>query len=316
MTRAHANSGQPPDRRTLALAFGASVLAGVVLFGLLLLIFGGSKTEPPEAIGLAVEAGSSTLVPGPASETVDGGGAPLILEHAPSEDMPRRTAERRAVAEGSPSASSDAASADPTSEMPSMVRIDGPTTVVLVGGREVTAGSFWIDVTEVTVAAFRGCVVAGACREPGSWGGCTWGDSDGQLPINCVSRSDARDFCDWRHSSYRLPKESEWIVAAWGGHDIPLLGISQPTAKRIAWWDGNSGERPRPVARLERNGYRLFDMFGNVAEWTMTQRDSKYVVHGGSFRSRLAGLTLKPTARLRGSDREVWVGFRCAQGGD
>ena len=44
----------------------------------------------------------------------------------------------------------------------------------------------------------------------------------------------------------------------------------------VGWYKGNSGGRNHPVGRKGANGYGVFDMTGNVWEWTCSAYDSEY----------------------------------------
>ena len=76
---------------------------------------------------------------------------------------------------------------------------------------------------------------------------------------------------------FRLPTEAEWEHAARAGTveatyagDVEQLACSpvDPVLHRIAWYCGNADKTHHPVGTKEPNGWELFDMLGNVMEWT------------------------------------------------
>lgn len=127
-------------------------------------------------------------------------------------------------------------------------------------------------------------------------------------------------------SGYRLPTEAEWEAAARCGTDLQFAGSDSPN--EVAWHGGNSGERTHPVARLAPNDCALFDMTGNVWEWTQdvygpypTEPATDPVGpssglgranRGGSWSS--AGTLLHVSSRHRGGDEAASpaFGFRVA----
>ena len=66
-------------------------------------------------------------------------------------------------------------------------------------------------------------------------------------------------------NGYRLPTRAEWVYAAKGGQNYRYAGSN--TLAEVAWYKENSGDRLHPVAVKKPNGYGLYDMSGNAAEW-------------------------------------------------
>jgi len=65
---------------------------------------------------------------------------------------------------------------------------------------------------------------------------------------------------------FRLPTEAEWEYACRsGGRDEEYAG---GPVEAVAWYDANSGWRSRPVGGKRPNGLGLYDMSGNLWEWT------------------------------------------------
>jgi formylglycine-generating enzyme required for sulfatase activity len=197
--------------------------------------------------------------------------------------------------------------------------------------RSVAVPAFWIDRTEVTVAAYRACVDRGACaRPPRSSPMCTFDLGDAQLPVSCVPWSSANAFC--LAVGKRLPREVEWENAArgttpirypWGGgHGCGVAAtLAGETTNRSC-----SGKRPSKVgAHLGgASPYGVLDMSGNVEEWVADwyadsvselspRAGSSHVLRGGGWLS--VPSLARTTSRNWGSVREAGpnVGFRCAR---
>lgn len=226
---------------------------------------------------------------------------------------------------------------------------------------------FQMDTVEITQDRFRELLGRNPVSPESPYG------SGGDLPVYNVTWFDAVLFCNARSKAegldtvyeylaadanpdgsvyslrglvsrldrkgFRLPTESEWEYAAraGGNGEFPWGGWQDSAAAREhAWYSGNSGNAVHPAARLRPNAFGLYDMAGNVMEWTNDWKaayprsglvdfagardpgpESDSPVKGGAFKFGLR--ELRPAARsaiyaaIR-SSRAEYVGFRCALG--
>lgn len=92
------------------------------------------------------------------------------------------------------------------------------------------------------------------------------------LPVVSVSWFMAQRFTEElskmdKHYHYRLPTEAEWEYAARAG-STGLRPWPLDDLEEYAWFINNSGDEPQSVATRKPNAFGLYDMIGNVWEWT------------------------------------------------
>ncbi|MEM6683016.1 MAG: SUMF1/EgtB/PvdO family nonheme iron enzyme [Pseudomonadota bacterium] len=147
--------------------------------------------------------------------------------------------------------------------------------------------AFAISVYEVTNQEYAECVSAGACNAPKGRAKKAY-NSIPNIPISGISWEEAMGYAAWLSEktghSYRLPTEIEWEYAARGGTDtlywwgntmIPnkenCFGC-QPDPKRPKMFPFSGVE---PVGGYQPNPFGLYDMIGNVSEWTLNCRGDR-----------------------------------------
>ena len=134
---------------------------------------------------------------------------------------------------------------------------------------------FYMGVHEVSFDAFDRFTEA-TSREPADDEG--WGR--GSRPVINVNLYDALGFAKWLSkrtgAHYRLPTETEWEHAARAGsRGLYPWGDALGTGRANCAGCGSpwDGESTAPVGSFPPNAWGLYDMVGNVGEWTCSMRD-------------------------------------------
>jgi formylglycine-generating enzyme required for sulfatase activity len=103
----------------------------------------------------------------------------------------------------------------------------------------------------------------------------------GGYPANSMQQYAALMYCKWLYKRtgifYRLPTEIEWEYAAKMGMEATAINWQDTTnLEKYAIYSKNSGNKYSKVGQLKPNGLGIYDMHGNVAEWTLDQYDERY----------------------------------------
>ena len=188
------------------------------------------------------------------------------------------------------------------------------------GIQSIYLDAFFIDVTEVTVDAYKKCVDDKKCTPPetkGRWCKASikknnWTEGRLEHPINCVNWTQAKEYCAW--AGKRLPSKYEWEKAARGtdGREYPW-GNQPPTCELlIAGRCDRDRESAVPgSAPAGVSPYGAMDMAGNMEELT-----ENLTTHGGCYASSgIVPSMFSPaySQRIEETSSSAYLGFRCAK---
>jgi formylglycine-generating enzyme required for sulfatase activity len=195
---------------------------------------------------------------------------------------------------------------------------------------KVTVSAFCLAKTEVTQADWSRVMGGNPSNFKGD-----------KRPVETLSWNDAVAYCNKRSqreglraaydangklvpgaNGYRLPTEAEWEYAARAGTKTPRYG----ELDAIAWYDRNSGSETHDVGTKKANAWGLYDMLGNVWEWTHdwyesygggAQRDprgpssgSDRVTRGGSWFSSASAVRASQRFGIAPGYTNSYIGFR------
>ena len=138
----------------------------------------------------------------------------------------------------------------------------------------------------------------------------------------------------WGANGYRIPTEAEWERAARGGLEDQRYswGNGEVRPNRANFWNSNENNGTSPVRAYPPNGYGLYDMSGNVWEWTWNRwgsfsaeavRDplgplsaTHRVTRGGSWSNPASQLQVAYRRVTFPTNNYPRIGFRIAVSGE
>jgi formylglycine-generating enzyme required for sulfatase activity len=200
----------------------------------------------------------------------------------------------------------------------------------------VTISALAVGRFEVTFEQWDVCVAAGGCTHKPSderWG-------RGKRPVMNVSWNDAKEYTRWLAQKagkpYRLLTEAEWEYAAraggatrfyWGDSDLNACDYA---SVRSDWLGCGTGRTSEVGARWP-NAFGLYDMAGNVWEWTEDCYHENYdgapgdgsawvgascklrVTRGGGWDAQAKEARTANRNPRSQADRNYTIGFRVAR---
>lgn len=183
---------------------------------------------------------------------------------------------------------------------------------------------FYMDMTEVSNEAYLKFVTATGHDPPSVWEKGVFTEEKSKFPVTGVTWYEAAEYAAWMGK--RLPTEAEWELAARGfdGRIYPWGNV----------WDTNLAnvdkisEGIRSVGSGEKSPFGLFDMAGNVWEWTASDaraysggkefpwsRLRLKIIRGGNWQSgsTAASAVFRGYYGAEGERDYSGTGFRCVK---
>ena len=157
--------------------------------------------------------------------------------------------------------------------------------------RNVSIAAFWMSAFEVTRDEFdifyndettsENSTVDAITRPSPQYVDLSWGmGKEGGYPVNSLSQYAALMYCRWLYKKtgvfYRLPSEAEWEYACRAGTTTRFyFGEDEKQLDKYAWFQNNSNDQFQKVGLKLPNAWGLYDMLGNVLEWTLDHYEEK-----------------------------------------
>ncbi len=199
--------------------------------------------------------------------------------------------------------------------------------------KEVQISSFYMSATEIThdiFMVFRDPDIdldennqprtEGVTRPSAPYEDPVFGMGKTGYPAAGMTQFAALQFCKWLSEKtgrfYRLPTEAEWEYACRAGSTTPyFFGKKKKELSKYAWFEANSEGAFHKVGELKPNLWGLYDILGNVMEWTLDQyrADAYQTIEDGAKDPWIIPTDLHPRSVRGGSFKSEAKELRSAK---
>jgi len=218
---------------------------------------------------------------------------------------------------------------------PSKEGIDYKANINETPQRKVTlSDDFQLGVYEVTLGQYKRYVSSTGGEGSVAVNFIKLNANGNSSPVVGVSWQDAQDFISWLNKKestdrYRLPTEAQWEYAAKAGSGSYHASRNFTTnSNAYAWYAKNSNNKLHEVGLKKPNHWGLYDMQGNVWEWTADwysktsyQRSPSLnpkgvkiginrVIRGGSWFNGADKIRSSARHKAKPTDHNNLIGFR------
>ena len=135
------------------------------------------------------------------------------------------------------------------------------------------------------------------------------------LPVENIDLVECLEFIHKLDSisgfDFYVPSLPQWLYAAYLGKcESHLLDSCGTALDDFAWWKNNSIDSTHPVKQKVPNSLGIYDMIGNVKEWTISGSDPLFYVAGGSYDSDREHCRIDPKEIYHAHIKDSSTGLR------